>query len=81
MNKKEQVQDEKKKIVSLKATNEGEDYALDKYKLALTIRIVIRNYRRSKNQITQKEKQITTYNKNEEKCYNCKKYGHIAYDF
>lgn len=83
MNKKDHLQDEKKKIVAFTAINEEEYNALDEDELAIMTIKVVDNNRRYINQMRRKlnyskGKQNNDYNRNEGKCYKCGNYDHIA---
>ncbi|XP_060210332.1 uncharacterized protein LOC132637231 [Lycium barbarum] len=75
--------DEKKKVVAFKAQVEESDDDFKEEEVAMISRHVIEAMRRSRNNRKgssnfRKAKTPTGQQKNDEKCYECGKYGHIA---
>ncbi|KAH0653229.1 hypothetical protein KY289_030907 [Solanum tuberosum] len=76
-------EDTKKKTVAFKSDQEdkGED-ELEENEIALITRLVMESFRRSRNNRRGrnfgKEKYIADQSRNDGKCYECEKYGHIA---
>ncbi|KAH0781855.1 hypothetical protein KY290_001453 [Solanum tuberosum] len=79
-------EESKKKIVAFKANQEdkGEE-ELAEDEIALITRSVMDSFRKSRNNRRErnfgKEKYITDQSRNDGKCYECGKYGHMASEY